>query len=60
MAVKVVAAILGFIAGVLVYPWFNQYVLALIAFLGAIAVGLIVYVVAENVIRGLIGDSRRL
>ena len=60
MVVKIVAAILGFIAGVLVYPWFNQYVLALIAFLGAVAVAIIVYIVAENVIRGLIGDSRRV
>lgn len=60
MAIKVVSAILGFIAAVLVYPWFNQYVFALIAFLGAIAVGIIVYVVATNVIAGLVNDSRRL
>lgn len=43
MAQKIVAAILGFIAGVLIYPWFDLYVLALIAFIGAIAVGILVY-----------------
>ncbi len=60
MAVKIVAAILGFIAAVLVYPWFNTYVIALIAFIGAVAVGIIVYLLAVNVISGLLGESRRL
>lgn len=60
MAIKIVAAILGFIAAVLVYPWFNTYVIALVALIGAIAVGIIVYLLAVNVISGLLGESRRL
>jgi ABC-type Fe3+-siderophore transport system permease subunit len=60
MAVKIVAALLGFISGVLVYPWFNQYVIALFAFFGAVAVAVIVYLIACNVISSLIGESRSL
>lgn len=53
LAVKVVAAILGFIAGVLIYPWFNAYVISLIALLGAIAVGVIVYVLVCRLAAGI-------
>lgn len=60
MAIKIVAAILGFIAAVLVYPFFNTYVIALIAFVGAVAVGIIAYLLAVNIIAGLLNDSRKL
>lgn len=60
MIVKILSAILGLIAGLLVYPWFDQYVLAIIAFLGAICVGVVVYLVCVNVINGIIGESRKL
>jgi hypothetical protein len=42
LAAYVVAFILGIIAAVVVYPYFATYVIVLLAFLGAVAVGVLV------------------
>ena len=41
LAIKVLAVIGGIVAGFASYPYLNGYVLALLAFLGAVAVGII-------------------
>lgn len=41
LAIKVLSVIAGIIAGVASYPYLNKYVIALLAFVGAIAVGII-------------------
>lgn len=53
MAVKIVAALIGFIAGVMSYPWLDKYLLALVAFVGAIAVGIVVYMLLVNLLADL-------
>lgn len=45
MAIKIVSLILGFITAVASYPWLDQYLLAPIALIGAIAAGIVVYLV---------------
>jgi hypothetical protein len=59
MAIKIVAALIGFIAGVLSYPYYDRYVLALIAFIGAIATGVVVYALAEAALVRLFSEVRR-
>lgn len=53
MAVKLISALLGVIAGIIAYPWLNQYLLAVIAFLGAIALGVVVYMILVNALSDL-------
>lgn len=56
-AVKIVAALLGFIAGVLVYPFFDRYVVEVLAFVGAVAVGIVTYLIATNLLGEAVGRS---
>ena len=55
VAVKIIAAIIGFIAGVAVYPYFDNYVLGIIAFVGSVAVGLLTYGLVVALLRDLPG-----
>jgi ABC-type Fe3+-siderophore transport system permease subunit len=50
LAKTVIAAVLGLIAGILVFPWANAYVIALLAFVFAIAVGALVYFVVRSLL----------
>lgn len=59
VAAKVVAAVLGFIAAVASYPYFDAYVVALLALAAAVAVGVLVYVLVERLIASLVGPHRR-
>lgn len=54
-AIKILAVILGIVAGVQSYPWLNSFLLAFLAFLGAVAIGVIVYFVAERLLREILG-----
>lgn len=53
MAIKIVALILGFIGGVLSYPYYDKYVYELVALAGAIATGVLVYLLVEAGLRRL-------
>lgn len=53
MAVKIVAVLLGFVAAVASFPWLNEYMFAVIALIGAIAVGVVVYLVVLNLLSDL-------
>lgn len=59
MAIKIVALILGFIAGVVSYPYYDQYILALLALIGAIATGIVVYLLVEAVLVRLFSEINR-
>lgn len=50
MAVRIVSILLGFIAAVVSYPYYDNYVLAIIALIGAIATGIVVFMVAERLL----------
>jgi hypothetical protein len=52
-AVKLVSALLGLVAGIVAYPYLDKYLLAVIAFIGAIAVGVVVYMILVNVLSDL-------
>lgn len=52
MAIKIVALVLGFISAVASYPWLNEYLLAIFAVIGAIAIGVVVYGVVINLLSG--------
>lgn len=58
MAVKIVALIIGFIAGVLSYPYYDEYVYALVALAGAIATGVVVYLLIEAGLNRLLREVR--
>ena len=40
-AIKILGVVGGLVAGVASYPYINQYVFALVAFFGAVAVGIL-------------------
>ena len=42
LAIKILSVIAGLVAAFASYPWFTTFVMAFIAFLGAIAIGIIV------------------
>jgi hypothetical protein len=50
LASKIVGAILGIIAAVLVYPYLDVYVWAVVAFLGAVAVGVLAYLATVKLV----------
>lgn len=52
-AIKVVGVILGLVAAVLLLPWLNQYIFFLLALIGAIAGGVIVYVLSVRLLTDL-------
>lgn len=54
MAVTIVALIAGFIAGVVSYPYLDVYLLGLFAFIGAVAVGIIVYLIVLRLLAELV------
>jgi formate-dependent nitrite reductase membrane component NrfD len=43
LAVKIVGAVLGFITAVVSYGFYDDYILAILALIGAIATGVVVY-----------------
>lgn len=43
VAIKLVGVVVGIVAAVASYGWLNKYMLALLALVGAIAFGIIVY-----------------
>lgn len=45
-AIKLFAAVIGVVAAVALYPLLNQYVFALLALIGAIAGGVVVYLIS--------------
>lgn len=53
MVIKIVGILLGFVAGVASYPWLNQYMFALIAAIGAVAIGIVVYLIVVNILKDL-------
>lgn len=55
MAVKLVAALLGFITAVWSYSWWNAWLLAPIAVVAAIATGIVVYLIIVALLSDLIG-----
>lgn len=58
LAVKIVAVILGIVAGVWAYNALNQVVFAVLALLGGIAVGILVYWVVVRVLGEVLGAPR--
>lgn len=54
LATKIVGAILGIIAAVMVFPYFNQYIWAFLALLGAVAVGVLVYIGVVKLVAALL------
>lgn len=59
VAVKVLAVIVGFVAGVWAYPYLNEVVFALLAFVGAVAVGVVVGALALYFFNWLLGTVKR-
>lgn len=53
MAVKIISALLGFIAGIIAYPYLDRYLLGIIAFMGAVAVAVVVYMILVNALSDL-------
>lgn len=43
LAVRILGAVLGFITAIISYPWFDDYVVAPIALIASIALGVVVY-----------------
>lgn len=60
IAIKIVSAILGIISGVWAFHALNPYIFAVLAFLGGIAVGIIVYYVVERLLSELLSGTRRV
>lgn len=56
-AVKLVSALIGLIAGIVAYPYLDRYLLAVIAFIGAVAVGVVVYMILVNILSDLSGKQ---
>ena len=54
LAAKIVGAILGLIAAVMVFPYLDAYVWALVALAGAVAVGVLVYIGVVKLIAALL------
>jgi len=54
LATKIIAAVLGVIAAVLVFPYLDAYVWGLIALAGAVAVGVLVYIGVVRLIAALL------
>lgn len=57
MIIKIVAAALGFIAGVLSYPELDKYMLAIFAVIVAICVGIIVYILVAKFLVSLLNSN---
>lgn len=57
LAARIVALVFGFIAAVLSYPFYDEYLVALLAFVAAIATGALAYVVVERLLAAVVGGS---
>lgn len=58
VAIKVLAFIAGLVAAVWSFPYLNGYVFAVLAFLGAVAVGVLVGLLVDRGLRYLFGSLR--
>lgn len=58
LAVKIVALILGIVAGVWAYHALNGVIFAVLAFLGGVAVGIIVYYVVLRLLGEVLGAPK--
>lgn len=58
LAIKVLAVIAGIVGGVASYPYLDEYIPGLIAFIGAVAVGIIVGALAYYGLVWLLGNIK--
>lgn len=56
MAIQIVGVILGFIAGLVSYPYYDQYVFALVALIGALATWVVGYLLVVAILKRLLKE----
>lgn len=59
LASRIVAILLGLIAGIVSFPYLNTYLVAILALIGAIAIGVLVFGVVDRLLGGYFGPRRR-
>lgn len=58
LVIKILSFILGLVAAVAVYPYLDEYLVGILAFIGAVLTGLIVSVLAERGLATLLATTR--
>lgn len=59
LAIKILAVVLGIAAAFAVYPWLDVYLVAVLAFIGAIAAGVIAGIAVDRILRYVFAKQLR-